>query len=45
MHLCGIKKNGVDDLIGKIEIQSQMQRTNAWTLSGERRGDELGGWH
>ena len=24
MHICGIQKNGIDDLISKIEIETQM---------------------
>ena len=44
-HICGIQKNGVDDLICKAEIETQTQRTNVWTPSGERGGwDEMGAW-
>ena len=34
MHICGIQKNGTDDLICKAETETQMQRTNVWTPSG-----------
>ena len=44
MHICGIQKNCVDDLIGKAEIETQTQRTNIWTPRGEGGGDELGDW-
>ena len=27
-HICGIYKNGTDELICKTEIETQMQRTN-----------------
>ena len=36
-----LEKNGIDDLICKAEIQTQMQRTIVWTSSGEER-TELG---
>ena len=35
MHICGIWKNGISDLICKTEIETQMQRTNVWTPRGE----------
>ena len=49
MHICGIQKNGTDELICKAERETQMQRTNVWTPSGESGGgwwwwDELGDW-
>ena len=45
MHICGIQKNGIDDLICKTETETQTQRTNIWTPSGEEVGwDELGDW-
>ena len=28
MHICGIQKNGIDDLIYKAEIETQTYRTN-----------------
>ena len=34
MHVCGIQKNGTDELVCKAEIETQMQRTNVWTPSG-----------
>ena len=39
--ICGIQKNGTDELICKAEIKTQMQRTNVWIPRGEG-GDELG---
>ena len=38
-HICGIQKNGIDDLICKTEIETEMQRINIWTP----RGEEVGG--
>ena len=39
------RKNGIDDLICKTETETQTQRTNIWTPSGEEVGwDELGDW-
>ena len=35
---CGILKTGTDELNGKAEIESQMQRTNLWLPSGEGSG-------
>ena len=34
-HICGIQKNGIDEPVCKAEIETQMQRTNMWTLIGE----------
>ena len=28
MHICGISENGIDELICKAAIETQMQRTN-----------------
>ena len=39
-HTCGIQKNGIGDLICKKEIETEMQRANAWTQGW----DELGAW-
>ena len=33
--ICGIQKNGTDELICKAEIESQMQKTNLWLPTGE----------
>ena len=33
--ICGIQKCGTDELIGKVEIESQMQRTNLWLPKGK----------
>ena len=38
MHICGIQKSGIDDLICKAEIETQMQRTNLWTPRGKEDG-------
>ena len=49
-HVCGIQKNGTDELVCKAEIETQMQRTNIWTPRGESGvvgwwwWDELGDW-
>ena len=32
--ICGLSKNGIDELIGKVEIESQMQKTNLWFVYG-----------
>ena len=32
---CGIQKNGTDELICKVEIETQMQRTNVWIPKGD----------
>ena len=41
-------RNGTDEPVYKVEIETQMQRTNVWTPRGERGGgwlcDELGDW-
>ena len=34
-HICGIQKNDTDDLIGKREIETQMQRMNVQTPKEE----------
>ena len=51
MHICGIQKNGRDEPICRVGIETQMQRTNVWTPWGESGGgewawwwDELGDW-
>ena len=42
-HICGIQKNGIDDLICKAEIGTQTQRTNVWiTKRGKAGWGELG---
>ena len=43
MHICGIQKNGIDDLICKTEIETQKYRTNVWTPRGESGGGGGGG--
>ena len=42
-HICGIQKNGTDELVCKAEIKTQMQRINVWTPSGESGGMDGGG--
>ena len=42
--ICGIQKNGIDELIYKAETESQMQETNLWILREEGGWDELGDW-
>ena len=32
--ICGIQKNGTDDLMCKAEKETQTQRTNAWIPRG-----------
>ena len=45
VHICGIQKNGTDDLLCKTEIETEMQRTNVWTPRREgRKWDELEDW-
>ena len=43
-HICGVQKNGIDDLIYKTEIKTQMQRIKHRDIIGERGWDELGDW-
>ena len=44
-HVCGIKKSGTEEPIYKAEIETQMQRANACTPTGEMHGrDDLGDW-
>ena len=33
--LRGIQKNGIDDLICKAEVETEIQGTNGWTSRGE----------
>ena len=42
-HMWNLKKSGIDDLISKAEIETQMYRTVFWTLCVG--GDDLGEWH
>ena len=44
MHICGIQRNGIDELVCKAEIETQMQRTNVWIPRGEGEWDGLGNW-
>ena len=34
-HICGTQKNGTDEPVCRAETETQMQRTNVWTPSGE----------
>ena len=40
-HICGIYKNGTDDLICEAERDTDM-RTNIWIPTGKERWEELG---
>ena len=42
-HVCGVQKNGTDELVCKAEVETQMQRTNVWTPKGESGGEGDGG--
>ena len=42
-HIRGTQKNGTDELVCRAEIETQMQRTNIWTPSGESSGGGGGG--
>ena len=45
IYIYGIYKNGIDDLICKVEIETQIQRTNVWISKGEGGGyEELRDW-
>ena len=44
MHICGIQKNGINGLICKAEIETQLQRSNIWIPRGKGVWEELGGW-
>ena len=41
-HICGIQKNGTDELPCKAEIETQMQRTNLWIPRG--KGEDGMNW-
>ena len=44
-QVCGIQKNGIDDLICKAEIETQTQGTNVWIPRGNGVGrEELEDW-
>ena len=42
MHICGIQKNDIDDIICKAEIETQKQRANIWTPGEKGDWGELG---
>ena len=37
-YICGIQKNGTDDLICKAEIKTWRQRINKWEYQREKQG-------
>ena len=37
-------KNGTKELIYRMEIESQMEKTNSWLLGRKAGGDKLGDW-
>ena len=43
MHICGIEKNVMDELICKADIE--IQRTNIWIPNAEGGWDGLGEWY
>ena len=40
-YMWNLKKNGIDDLIYKAEIEIQMQGTNIWTPRGKKGWNDL----
>ena len=38
MHICGIYKNGRDELICKAETETWAKRTNVWPPRGKKVG-------
>ena len=42
-HIHGTQKNGTDELVSRVETETQMQRTNVWTPRGESGGGGGGG--
>ena len=46
MHICGIYKNDIHDLICKTERDRQTERRKVWTpgLKGREGKNELGDW-
>ena len=42
--ICRIQKNGIDELICKAEIKTQMERINLRIPRGKGGWDELGDW-
>ena len=41
MHICGIQKNGIDDLICKAEIDTDVENKCMDTKGGSGEWDEL----
>ena len=41
---CGILNKDTNELTYKTEIDSENQRINVWTPTGEKGWDGLGGW-
>ena len=42
MHICGIQKNGIDDLICKAEVETDVE--NKYMDTKGTWGKELGDW-
>ena len=40
--MCGIQKNGMDELTGKAEMKIQRQRTNLWIPGREQKEQKDG---
>ena len=40
--MCGIQKNGIDELTGKAEMKIQRQRTNLWIPGREQKEQKDG---
>ena len=43
MHICGIQKNNIDDIIRKAEIETQTEN-KCMDTKGKSEGAELGDW-
>ena len=44
MHIYGFQENGINDLICKAEMETQIQRTNVWGSREDGEWDDLGDW-
>ena len=42
--ICGIFKNDTSELIYKVELESQTQKTNLWLPKAGEERDKLGVW-
>ena len=45
MHIRGIQKNGIDDLICKAQIETHVENKCMDTKGKEVGGEELGDWY